>query len=228
MNGTFLPRLGLMGAAAMAMALSGCLSSSNGGGGAGGTGPVTPADYDTSLNRVQQLGPTGNMPTRLQATYSGATKQNVIDNGTGNTVGEMLADLELTADWTDGQTTNPWSGTADNFRGTVNGQALAITGELTVAEAEANSLSGTIGRSQNTIPLPGGGSQTVATGAMTVNLAGTVDDNGTDRDFVMNLGGGFFGDQGQAITGTASTQEWVNGRPNAGPNSGAGTFYVEQ
>ncbi|MGR3453096.1 hypothetical protein [Pseudooceanicola sp.] len=190
-------------------------------------GNGTPADYATELNRVQNLAPTGDMPKTLNATYTGMTRQDLRETAGGAVVGEMMADLELTADWTEGQAGNPWSGRADNFRGDLNGTDFALTGELTVAEAEARSLTSTIGRTETTVPLPIGGTRTVATGATMINLAGDVDNNGTPTTVLMNLGGAFFGSGGRAITGPASTQGFRAGGVRADLVA-AGDYYAEQ
>ncbi|WP_148234645.1 hypothetical protein [Pseudooceanicola batsensis] len=168
------------------------------------------------------------MPTTMNATFTGATRQDLRETNGGAIVGEMMADLELTANWTDGQSTNPWSGKADNFRGSMNGQDYTLTGELTVAAAEAKSLTSTIGRSANTIALPTGGTTTVATGAAAVNLAGDVDDgSGTPHEVIMSLGGSFFGPQGTAISGPATTQGFRAGGVRSDLIA-AGDYYVER
>lgn len=214
-------KAGLLVAAALSVAA--CSSSgttSNAGNGA-------PADYDSELTRVQNLAPTGDMPKTLNATYTGMTRQDLRETAGGAVVGQMMADLELTADWTEGQAGNPWSGKADNFRGQLNGSDFALDGELTVAEAEAKSLTSTIGRNETTVPLPVGGSRTVATGAATINLAGEVDDNGAPTTVLMNLGGSFFGAGGKAITGPASTQGFRAGGLRSDLVA-AGDYYLEQ
>ena len=206
------------------MALAGCLGSTSGGGGGGG-GTVSSSDYATNLAAVQGMAPTGDMPTSINATYTGATRMDLRETSGGSVVGEVLADLDLTAAWTDGQTTNPWSGTAENFRGTLNGSDFTQAGSLTVADAEARSLTSTIGRTANTISLPTGGTTTIATGAATVNLAGDVDNDGTPTTVLMSLGGSFFGSGGEAISGPASLQGFQSGGVRSDLVA-AGDFYV--
>jgi len=208
---------------ATGLSLAACSTSNSGTASSkGGSG-----SYDSNLTRVQNMGPTGDMPTSIKATYTGMTRQDLRETSGGAVVGQMMADLELTADWTDGQTTNPWSGKADNFRGDLNGTDFALTGELTVANAEAKSLTSTIGRSENTVALPTGGSQTVATGAAMINLAGDIDDNGNPTTVLMTLGGGFFGSGGKAITGPASTQGFRAGGLRSDLVA-AGDYYLEK
>lgn len=190
-------------------------------------GSAAPADYDSELTRVQNLAPTGDMPKTLNATYTGMTRQDLRETAGGAVVGQMMADLELNADWTEGQAGNPWSGKADNFRGQLNGSDFALDGELTVAEAEAKSLTSAIGRTETTVPLPVGGSRTIATGAATINLAGEVDDNGAPTTVLMNLGGSFVGAGGKAITGPASTQGFRTGGLRSDLVA-AGDYYLEQ
>lgn len=205
--------------------MAACSSSGSGTTGGGGGGGA--ASYDANLDRVQGMAPTGNMPTRINATYTGMTRQDLRETSGGAVVGQMLADLELAADWTDGQSTNPWSGKADNFRGELNGSDFALDGELTVAEAEAKGFSSTIGRTSNTINLPTGGTQTVATGAAMIQLAGEVDDDGAKTDVLMNLGGSFFGSGAKAITGPASTQGFQAGGIRSDLVA-AGDYYAEK
>lgn len=214
-----------------AASLAACSSNGGGTGGTGGTGGGGTGgggDYDTELKRVQDMVPTSDMPTSLNATYTGMTRQDLRETSGGAVVGTMMADLELTADWTEGQTTNPWSGKADNFRGDLDGTDFDLVGELTVASAESKSITSTIGRTANTIALPTGGSTTVATGAAAINLAGDVDDGtGTNNEVLMSLGGSFFGAGGKAITGPASTQGFRAGGVRSDLVAG-GDFYVEQ
>lgn len=213
---------------AVSFAALGLAACSSGTGGGGASAPVTAADYDAKMTTLQSTAPTGDMPTSLNATFTGATQQDLRETTGGAVVGEMMADLELTADWTDGQTTNPWSGTADNFRGTLSGEEFALTGELTVAEAEAKGLTSTIGRSANTIALPTGGSTTVATGAASIALAGDFEDeDGTEHEVIMNLGGAFLDEGGQAIIGPAATQGFTDGGVRSGL-IGGGDFYLER
>ncbi|MWD27651.1 hypothetical protein E0K89_009215 [Aquicoccus sp. SCR17] len=214
----------IMAGAALA-SIAACSSSGSGSGGSGG--PLSADAYDDEVSRIQGLAPTGDMPTSLDATYTGATKQSLRETAGGAEVGEMMADLQLTADWTEGQAGNPWSGSADNFRGTLNGDAFTMDGELTVAAAEAQSLTSTIGRSESTVPLPTGGTRTIATGAAMIQLAGEVDDDGTPVDVLMTLGGSFFGSGGKAMYGTAQTQGFQAGGVRSDLVA-AGDYYAEQ
>lgn len=243
------PRLmaGLSCVLAGALLTLGACSSSNGGGGGGGGATAAPApqattpapapapapvampdDFQSNFDRVTALGPTGNMPDTLTATYTGVASMDLHDaNQGGGKVGSVLADLELLLNFTDGQANNPWSGKADNFRGDINGTDFAGIGTLTVANAEGKSLPSTFARNVNTINAPIVGPVTTATGAAMVNLSGELDVNGEKGDILMALGGQAFGDQAKAVAGTASTQ-WFGPQSGFGPVTGAGNFYVER
>lgn len=176
------------------------------------------------------MAPTSTMPTSIKATYTGETKQTITETATGDEVGEFMADLELTADWTDGQTANPWSGKATNFRGDIAGSAFETTEELTVAKAEADGFTGAIGRTELPkipgVPIPDG----AATGSGTVSLAGEgTDDDGNNHYVLMNLGSlVFVGDNAEkAYSGNASTQSFKNGAVRE-EYVGSGEVYLEQ
>jgi len=224
-------KLGIVLAAATALA--GCTSSGgggNGGGGGGGGSTVGLAEYQGEFDRVTMQAPTSDMPTRLQANFVGAMQADVQDN-TGANRGSIIADLDLDIDWTDGQTTDPFSGGAKNFRGTTDGGTTveSIAGELTVDPSLPNVV-----RSQvNTINLPpaaGGGTQTLATGAYTVNLTGDLTLQGETVEGFVQLGGNFFGPGAQAAAGPA-----VGGFRSNSIQSGSifdgtlgGTHYLER
>ncbi|MBD3766063.1 MAG: hypothetical protein IE927_15465 [Rhodobacterales bacterium] len=125
-------------------ALSACTSTSGGGGGGGTTGSGTAEEYNTQFDEVSALGPTQNMPTSIQADYAGELKADLSD-GTG-ILGTVLADLDIAVDWTEGQTANPFSGTASNFREA--GGTATLDGTLTVDD----SFGGTIARTAVAVP----------------------------------------------------------------------------
>ncbi|MBB06428.1 MAG: hypothetical protein CML03_13105 [Pseudooceanicola sp.] len=227
MNSYSLTKFALIASAGVALAGCNVASGGGGGGGTAAGGAVTSGNYAANLKAVQDLIPTSDMPTSLKATYNGASRMDLRETNGGAIVGEVLADLELTADWTDGQAGNPWSGKADNFRGTLNKNDFAIAGDLTVAKAEAKSLTSAIGRTSNTINLPTGGSTTVSTGSTMIQLSGEVDNDGTPTTVLMSLGGGFFGSGGQAISGPASLQGFRSGGIRSDLIA-AGDFYATQ
>jgi len=215
--------------------LSACLGSGNGGGGAapgtgaggtGGTGGGTPAaafsaNYDAVTAPSLSNAPTSDMPTSLNASYSGQLKVDVND---GSAIGTAYGDLDVDVAWTDGQSTNPFSGTASNFSGTlVSGQTGTIDGTLSVDD----SFGGTIGRVVTTIPLPVGGSVTTATGAASFTMRGDLSVDGTDYDTTLLLGGAFHRPGGTAIHGPVSGGVKEKGTGGAIFDAAAGgTFYL--
>ncbi|MCA0922057.1 hypothetical protein [Pseudooceanicola nanhaiensis] len=217
-------RLGALSLGALSVA--GCLDGSSSGGG-GTTGPITAADFDAEYTRISGMVPTSDMPTRLDASFTGAAQVDLVDTASGNTRGEAFADLALDLDWTDGQTTNPWSGTAENIRGTFDGTDFAANGTMTVADAEAAGFTSTVARTTQTIPLPTGGTVDVAAGAASVNLVGNIELDGNADDVLLALGGTFVGTEGQALHGAAQAV-WFDTKAGFGDVQGAGTFYVER
>lgn len=211
------------------LSVAGCLGSGSGGSGSGGgtTAPVTAADFQAEFDRVSGQAPTSDMPTRLDASFTGAARVDLVDTTSGANRGEAFADLALDLDWTDGQAGNPWSGTAQNVRGTFDGAEFAANGTMTVAEAEANSFPSTVSRTVQTIPLPTGGSVDVAAGAASVSLVGNLEVDGNADDVLLSLGGTFLGSEGQAIVGPAQAV-WFDTTNGFGDIQGAGTFYVER
>ncbi|MGD9917435.1 MAG: hypothetical protein AB7U46_05405 [Paenirhodobacter sp.] len=206
---------------AVALSLAGCMGNGSGGGGGGG-GSMSSSDYDTKFAQIENLAPTGNMPTSLKANYTGAAKMDLREGDTGDSIGEVMADLDLDVDWTEGQTNNVWSGQATNFRGTMNGDDFTAEGVL-----EVDPETSTVGRSESTIALPTGGTQTVASGAMLVHLGGELTVDGTTGQAGMQLGGAFFGDRGRAAIGTAGLG--LNTDGDTSPELvGVGTYYLEQ
>lgn len=207
-----------------AFGLSGCLGS-GGGGGAGIGGGAAPAPgpgggaFATELARVQALNPTTNMPTAINATYTGQAQADLSDGGAP--VGQATADLNLALNWTDGgPAANVWSGNASNLRGTVGGTTFTSTGTIPVN-----------GATSGVTRTPAAG---VAVGGMMVNLAGNVDiDDGSGpetRNVGMQLGGNFYGNNAVAMTGSASMTIFsgpiIGG--TTGDLVGAGQFYAEQ
>lgn len=225
-----LGRLGL--ALVLGTSLSGCLQGSSGGGaggggtGGGGGGGGGSSSFDTEFDRVTAKAPTSNMPTAINASYAGRLKVDVTDPS--STIGEVEGDLDLDVAWNDGQATNPFTGTASNFTGTlVTGQTGTIDGTLTVDNSFGGSISRVVNPSMNvggvTIPE-------TQIGALSVTLTGELSQGGTAADTQITLGGSFFGDAGEAALGP------VVGGYNL-PNSGnpavfdgaiAGTYYIEQ
>lgn len=230
MKYTSICKLGLT--ALLSTALSGCLLSNtnNGGGGGGGGGtPIQFADYQGNFDRVSGQAPTQDMPTRLQASYSGALRVDVGD-ASGNISGQVIADLDLDVDWTDnGLSPNPFTGGATNFQGTQDDGAtiVAIEGEMIVDP----NLPNAIVTNETTVDLPTGGTQTLQTGTMTVPLTGQLTLDGTTVDTNLLLGGTFVGpDAGGAVGSVSGGFSPVGTAPLDGIFTGGfalGTFYIE-
>jgi hypothetical protein len=216
--------------------LSACLGSGSGGGGVGagggggGGGGTDPAaafssNYDAVTSASLSNAPTSDMPTSLNANYSGQMKVDVND---GSPIGTAYGDLDIAVDWTDGQTANPFSGTASNFTGTlVAGQTGDIEGTLSVDD----SFGGTIGRTVTTIPLPppASGSVTTATGAGSFTMTGDLTVDGTAYDTTVLLGGSFFRPGGTVMHGAVSGGVKEKGTGGAiFDAAAAGTFYLIQ
>lgn len=212
--------------AAFAMALAGCETSGGGGGGAGGGAP-SPDDFAAEVDRIQALGPTTDMPTSLNATYTGQARVDLVDPVSGSTTGEAFADLNLAIDWVDGPSAvgNAWTGAATNIRGTQNGTAFTTTGQLDVHSPTS---------SADAVPTTAAG-VTVTTGGYMINLAGQleVDDGSTVETQYggLQLGGSFFGPAARAMWGPAVGALSDTPLP-IGATSGdiilSGEFYAER
>lgn len=207
-------------------AVAGCLGSSNGGGTASTSGPAGSSGFQAEFDRVSAIAPTSDMPTTIQATYTGQMRADVTDASA--VVGEVVGDLNLAVDWTDGQATNPFSGTASNFQGrATGGDFTAIDGTLSVD----NTFAGTIAR--NVIPSSTIGGITipeVQTGAMNVTLSGQLSQEAETVDATVTLGGNFLGAGASAATGAVSGG--FNNASTSGPaifdGAIAGTYYLER
>lgn len=203
-------------------ALAGCLGSGGGGGGAaggggggGGGGSATLAEYEAALNSVTGMIPTSDMPVTGTASYAGEVHATLHEGA--SKVGDLLADVQMEVDFAAAsadRTTGVVGGKVDNIRGTVDGEDVAIGGELTVAEADkrgfksvleivttkGSDIGGVAGGA-----LPGGVTiPDINTGHASINFAGDLTD-GEDESIAFNLtlGGNFVGPGGQAIHGAA-------------------------
>ncbi|MFN3822985.1 MAG: hypothetical protein ACK4RN_03300 [Pseudorhodobacter sp.] len=198
--------------------LSACLGGGGGGGGAGGGGG---GSYQSSFDAVTARTPTQNMPTSLNANYKGQMKVDVND---GTDTGTAYGDLDIAVTWTEGQSANPFSGTASNFTGTLaSGATGDITGSLAVVDAPV----GAITRSSFAVPAPGSGTVSVGAGQFTMRGDLTVD--GTDYDTTLLLGGNFFGSGATAMQGAVSGGVKEKGTGGAIFDAAAGgAFYLIQ
>jgi len=206
---------------AVVAALSGCNTSSSGSSATASSATT----FQSGFDNVTQRGPTSDMPTTLTGNYVGAISADVTN--TTQKVGTIQGDVNLAINWTDGQTTNPFSGTASNFQGTLTGgTSQAISGTLNVD----NALPASIMRTSNTIALPTGGSTTVSTGSMMVNLTGQLSDGTQAANTTLQLGGTFFGAGASGASGTAGGLLQSTSATNPGLFDGtiAGTYYLDR
>ena len=217
------------------MSLSGCLSGGGGGGGGAGGGGGS-AGYEAAFDAATARAPTSDMPTSLDANYQGQFKVGVND-GTADIFGtdvdpqmaEIIGDLDIDVAWTDGQSANPFSGTASNIVATEAGtsNSVAIAGELTVDDA----LPATISRVHTPSTVIAG--QTIPdldTGAFLFHMTGQLESEGRQGDATLQFGGNFFGPGGNAMVGAVSGG--INDVDNPSPqifDAGiGGTFYATQ
>lgn len=218
--------------AGLMMSLSGCLS--GGGGGTGGVGGS--ANYEAAFDAASSRAPTTDMPTSLNADYQGQFKVGV-NGGTAEIFGpdadpqmaEIIGDLDISVAWAEGQTSNPFSGTASNIVATEAGTSntTAINGELNVdgglpASISRVSMPATVVAGQN-IPA-------LDTGAFVFHMSGRVDAEGREGDATLQFGGNFFGPGGNAMVGAVSGG--INDVDNPSQqifDAGiGGTFYATQ
>ncbi len=199
--------LQLTASVAIVSLFAGC--SGNGNGNAGGPGLVGgSSDFETEYGKVEKIAPTSNMPTSLNATYTGQVKLGVnsgkylIDGVDANNA-EILGDVELKVNWKDGQTKNPFTGKATNFTATEAGTSntIALDGDLNVNTAKPGSISRVVTPSQviagQTIPE-------LRTGAFSVLMDGKLTDGTKTGDVTLLLGGNFMGSGAKSMLGTAS------------------------
>ena len=220
----------------LVMTLGGCLGSGSAGGGAGvgggGSGGGS-ADFEDAYDAVAAKVLTADMPTSINATYDGQFKVGV-NSGDAQVFGgavdpmnaEILGDLTLEVAWNDGQSGNPFSGSATNIVATdvVSGDSIQLEGTLNVDAGQPGTISRT------TIPPIGGLSPEVNTGSFVVTLAGDVEHDTQQGRVYLGLNGQFHGSQGEAMLGA------VNGGVNNMDDptnqifdaAVGGTFYASQ
>ena len=190
----------------LVMTLGGCLGSGSAGGGSGGGGGGGggSADFEDAYDAVSARVLTSDMPTSINATYDGQFKVGVSSGDAqvfGGTVdpmnAEILGDLTLEVAWNDGQSSNPFSGSATNIVATdvVSGDSIQLEGTLAVDAGQP----GTVTRT--TIPPVGGLSPEVNTGSFVVTLAGDVEHDSQQGRVYLGLNGQFYGSQGEAMLG---------------------------
>ncbi len=226
---------GLLGASCLA--LGGCLGSSNGGGlGGGGGSAGSVAEYDTKFSELT-ANTSGLAPTSKEltgsATFSGSTKIQLFEAANASNTGEAIGDLALQADFD----TETISGTATNFRGTLNGEDVALTGTLDTANGLAPS---SLLEVTSPIILPPGvpaipnAPTSVTANSFSVYMGGELsDDDGVIGNVNLGMLGVFVG----PIGGSEATAAYgpstvvvsdVTGTAGLIDIGGAGTFYIEK
>jgi len=188
---------------AIATLLSGCIGGSGSGGGSGGGGS---GDFETNYDAASGKAPTSDMPTQLQANYGGQFKSGV--SGGGSVAGinenvEIIGDLDVAVDWTDGQSTNPFTGTASNIVVTdvVDGGSETLGGTLTVD----NGIGGTIMRVATPASNIGGISvPAIETGSFQFGMTGQLSGSEGDLDATVLVGGNFHGPGAESMVGVVS------------------------
>lgn len=216
-------------------ALAGCLSS-GGVGGAGGTGTggtgtggtttggLTVTEHDAAVKRVTSLIPSSNVPTSGTASYAGGVKTDLY-KGT-SPIGTLLGDLAMTIDFSKSGATQGITGEITNIRGKQGTTDVTYAGKLTTEDAKSKGFSNTVGTVTTTVPAPVVGSVTTTTGSVMAHFTGDLTVDGKSGDVVVQTGGSFFGDQGQAIYGPTGGTWWGP----AGPTeySVRGTWFAEK
>ncbi len=216
--------------------LSGCLSGGNGGVvGAGGSGGGA-AGFEAAYDAVAARAPTTDMPTSLDATYTGQFKVGV-NNGTAQFFGtnldpqlaEVVGDLDIDVAWTENQVANPFSGSATNIVATLAGTSTSvpITGDLTVTDA----LPFTLNRVNTPSQVIAG--QTIPelnTGAFLFHMTGRLENDGEQGDATVQFGGNFFGPGGNAMVGAVvgGINDLSNPSASIFDAGIGGTFYATQ
>jgi hypothetical protein len=197
----------ILASVALATALSGCVTSGNGGGGGGGG---TSSDFETEFGKVENTVATQNMPTALDANYKGQMKlgvntgtSTILPAGVDSNMAEIIGDVDLNVAWTDGMTTNPFTGTAGNFTATEAGTSntVAIAGTLNVDPALPGSVSRTHIPAQT---IMGHSVPALDTGAFELTMAGQLGAEGQQGDVTLLLGGNFIGDSAASMLGAVS------------------------
>jgi hypothetical protein len=187
---------------------------STGGGTGGATGGGTAAVFDAAFTAAQGQAPT---QTALVGTanYSGQAQMTGNASQLGDPDNTITADLDLSVNFD--AATAPFSGTASNFQGKLNGNDTNITGTLT-ADRSANGVNAL---AVTNIPIPGVG--TVTTTGMALAMQGTLSDpaNNISGDSEMVMTGNFVGPDGAAAWG-------AGGLVTQGAALSGGTFYIEK
>lgn len=202
-------RLGAL--AAVTSLLAGCF-------GSGTNISATPEAFDAAYLEAAGFGPTIT-PLSGTATYNGEMQIKTVD--TSGETGAIRGALELTANFA---SASPFSATASNFSGEVNGQAVSFSGTLSSDQATDKSPINEL--ATNPLPAIAGGGET---SAMVLSLGGTLtnEDSGVKNEFRpgTNITGNFYGTDGKAVAGAVGAAVLPTGGTSVitGNTSGAVT-----
>lgn len=187
---------------------------------------ATPEAFAEAFQEVAGLGPTVT-PLRGSATYNG--EMQILTVEPAGETGSIRGSLELSANF---GTANPFTMSATNFSGEINGVETTFSGTLTEDQSTDRSAFNEIATSA--LPAIAGGGET---SAMALSFGGTLteDATGVENKFEpgSNLMGNFYGRNGQAIAGAVGVAITPTGGTSAitGSSSGAitgGQFYAQQ
>lgn len=205
-------------AALACMSLSGCLGTGGGTGGGGGGGGSSV--YQDNFERVQYLGP----QTERQngsVNYIGKTRLETAPNTGGTSNGFFVGDLSISANFDNGTL----SGTATNFVGEVDGEAVTLAGTLD----SANTQDPNIVAQQDVVLPPVAGGGTITSGSLIASMRGTLTESINNESTTAELGliGTFVGTNATGAMGTAAML--LGDEQAAGfVIGGGGTFYLDR
>ncbi len=219
----------------LATTLSGCFGDGSGGGGVGSAGGGSQG-YEAAFDAVSAKAPTSDMPTQIKASYEGQFKVGV-NGGSAQVFGtnvdpnlaEIIGDVAIDVDWTDGQTANPFSGTATNITATEAGtsNSVVLDGTLTVDQGLPASIMRT------TIPaqvIAGNSIPEQNTGSSMFHMTGRLSNGANEGDATLQFGGTFFGAGGEAMQGpvVGGINDVNNPTPQIFDAGIGGTFYANK
>ncbi|MDV4146648.1 hypothetical protein [Shimia sp. FJ5] len=211
----------LSGLLLLTTALSGCLGNGGGAGGGGGGGgdPKPLEDYDTAYDAMANTLATTTQLTG-NANYQGQVKVEVLDQVGGQAEGHIVGDIDLNVAF-GGPVEGTVSGTATNFRGTVNNQDVSLSGTLDTANSNLPNIT-----APSEQALPTGGSIWLTN--LSAGMRGTLtdDETGESSDTELSLLGTFVGTNGSGAHGAAAMT--IDNANTPVFIAGGGTFYLER
>ncbi|WP_297756004.1 hypothetical protein [uncultured Shimia sp.] len=210
----------LSGLLLLTTALSGCLGNGGGAGGGGGGGDPKPLEnYDTAYDAMMNTPATTTQLTG-NANYQGQVKVEVLDQVGGQAEGHIVGDIDLAVAF-GGPVDGTVSGTATNFRGTVNNQDVSLSGTLDTANSNLPNIT-----APSKHDLPTGGSIWLTN--LSAGMRGTLtdDETGESSDTELSLLGSFVGTNGSGAHGMAAMT--IDNANTPVFIAGGGTFYLER